>query len=276
MRDNVRSEEQLTVEELLEMCAKRPPDQASWQEFVRQYDLFIRAAVTRTFQRKHRRDPDRTQQFRDDLVDDLVQAVYVRLFGKGSRPLPSPRREYPLLQYLSIVSSNVVRDYFREFGALKRPKVTFSLDELLEGSGDPHARREVRELVDPTPTSDRVLLARDEVDRALQQAVSPRNRQRDTLIFKLHYYDELTVAEIRVALNLELSLESIGILLKRIKEKLKSQFEGIHHTRASAPEFPGLLTRMQKPSARQGMQAAFNASPGELGRAAVKEARKRR
>jgi len=33
---------------------------------------------------------------------------------------------------------------------------------------------------------------------------------------------------------------------------------------------------MQTPKARKGMAAAFNASPAELGRAAVKAARKRR
>lgn len=37
-----------------------------------------------------------------------------------------------------------------------------------------------------------------------------------------------------------------------------------------------LLARMQTPKARRGMKVAFKASPAELGRAAVKAARKRR
>jgi prevent-host-death family protein len=41
-------------------------------------------------------------------------------------------------------------------------------------------------------------------------------------------------------------------------------------------EFDGLLARMQTPQARKGVEAAFNASPSELGRAAVKVAKKRR
>lgn len=41
-------------------------------------------------------------------------------------------------------------------------------------------------------------------------------------------------------------------------------------------EYDVLLSRMQTPKSRKGMQAAFNASPAELGRAAVKAARKRR
>ena len=41
-------------------------------------------------------------------------------------------------------------------------------------------------------------------------------------------------------------------------------------------EFDTLLARMQTPKARKGVEAAFKASPAELGRAAVKAARKDR
>ena len=43
-----------------------------------------------------------------------------------------------------------------------------------------------------------------------------------------------------------------------------------------AAEYDVLLTRMQTPQARKAMAAAFDATPAELGRAAVKSARKRR
>ena len=43
-----------------------------------------------------------------------------------------------------------------------------------------------------------------------------------------------------------------------------------------AAEFDALLAGMQKPKARRGMKAAFDASPAQLGRAAVKAARKQR
>jgi antitoxin Phd len=41
-------------------------------------------------------------------------------------------------------------------------------------------------------------------------------------------------------------------------------------------EFDDLLDKMQNPKAKKGMDAAFNATPAKLGRAAVKAARKRR
>lgn len=43
-----------------------------------------------------------------------------------------------------------------------------------------------------------------------------------------------------------------------------------------AAEYDVLLARMQTPRARKAMAAAFDATPAELGRAAVKAARKRR
>ena len=41
-------------------------------------------------------------------------------------------------------------------------------------------------------------------------------------------------------------------------------------------EYDVLLARMQTPAARKGMADAFNATPAEMGRAAVKAARKQR
>lgn len=49
-----------------------------------------------------------------------------------------------------------------------------------------------------------------------------------------------------------------------------------HNLSELSAEYNVLLARMQTPKARKGMAAAFNAPPAELGRAAVKAARKRR
>jgi hypothetical protein len=45
---------------------------------------------------------------------------------------------------------------------------------------------------------------------------------------------------------------------------------------AAAGELQGLLERLQTPAARNGLEAAFNATPAELGRAAVEAAPRRR
>lgn len=45
---------------------------------------------------------------------------------------------------------------------------------------------------------------------------------------------------------------------------------------ALGAKFEGLLERLQTPAARNGLEAAFNATPEELGLAAVEAARRRR
>lgn len=45
---------------------------------------------------------------------------------------------------------------------------------------------------------------------------------------------------------------------------------------ALSAKFEGLLERLQTPAAREGLEAAFHATPEELGRAAVEAARRRR
>ena len=60
-----------------------------------------------------------------------------------------------------------------------------------------------------------------------------------------------------------------------------AEFESLVNERSRSlddlnAEFDELLTQMQTPSARNGVEAAFHASPVELGRAAVKAARKHR
>jgi prevent-host-death family protein len=59
------------------------------------------------------------------------------------------------------------------------------------------------------------------------------------------------------------------------------EFESLVRARAQTlddlgTEFDELLARMQTPKAKRGMKAAFHASPGRLGRAALKSARRSR
>lgn len=224
----MRTVQALKVDELLKRCAKRPSDEAAWEEFVRRYHSIIRGSVVKTFQRKVREEADRRPQFPDDLIDDLVQAVYMRLIEEGSRAIQSFEGEHEnsIFQYLSMISVNLVRDYFREAKALKRPKVTYSLDELMESGGDGILNKAVTSRLDGAPaTSPGPTITREELDRALERAVSDRHRVRDTLIFKLRHYDGFTLSEIRSTLRLDLSPVSVGSILNRIAVKLKSELE---------------------------------------------------
>jgi len=218
--------DRLTVPELLERCRQRPPDEAAWTEFVRRYDQSIRMNVSKTYRLRASQESERRPQFPDDLVEDLVQAVYMRLVQEGNRALKhfEGSRENSIYNYLGIIAMNVVRDHFREAKAIKRPKVTFSLDELLEVAGEGGALKNAISTIDGRVHSgSRNEIGIEEIEAALKKSVSHKHSDRDILIFKLRYYEGLTLEEIRKALGLEISAIGIGSILNRIIIKIKDR-----------------------------------------------------
>ena len=202
----------LTVGELLKKCSERPPDEGAWEEFLRRYHATIKSFVIRTYHKKAWIDPDRKLQFPDDMIEDLVQGVYIKLVEDQNSALErfEGEHENSIFKYLGMISMNVVRDHFREVTAQKRPKVTVSLDQLLS-RGDASF-----------PAADtNITFAEDEIEQVLLKVVKGRNRERDILIFKLRFYEELTLNEIAETQGLKLSPVSIGSILNRIVLKMK-------------------------------------------------------
>ena len=215
---------QWSVSHLLERCSGRPPDDEAWQEFVRRYHSTIRINVIKTFHRKAKEESDRKPQFPEDLVEDLVQAVYVRLVEDRKRALErfEGEHENSIFQYLGLIAINVVRDYFRETRAQKRPKISASLDELLEIGGDGALLDEsMSALWKPTGSDSGSTLTEKEIDMALRRAVKGKNRDRDLLIFKLKFYEGLTLDEITRSMALDISPVSVGSIINRIIKKLR-------------------------------------------------------
>jgi RNA polymerase sigma factor (sigma-70 family) len=201
----------------------RPADEVAWQEFVRRFHPIIRSNVVRTFHRKAKEDAERRAQFPEDQIEDLIQAVYLRLIEDRNKALArfEGEHENSIYHYLSIISVNVVRDHFREHRAQKRPKVSYSLDELIDHGGalpanDFYSAAGTARGASPDRSS-----VVEEIERALDKAVSGKNRDRDVLIFKLRYYEGLTLEEITTVLNLGISAISVGSILNRILKKLR-------------------------------------------------------
>lgn len=216
---------ELTVTELVARCTSRPVDDAAWTEFVRRYGAVIKTSVLATYHRRAKQELERKQQFPESLVEDLVQAVYMKLVEEESRPLKqfSGSSENSFCAYLAMISVNIVRDHFREAKAQKRPKIAFSLDQLLDEQRDAPLLKDATSRLDGRPAS-RIggELTIGEVDGALRLVLTGQNRDRDLLIFKLRYYEGLTLDEIREVLHLDLSTVSVGSVLNRTAAKLKT------------------------------------------------------
>ena len=76
-----------------------------------------------------------------------------------------------------------------------------------------------------------------------------------------------------VAITRHDTTKAVVLSYDEFQSLVKAQSHSLNDLSA---EYDTLLSRMQTPAARKGMAAAFNATPAELGRAAVKAARKRR
>jgi RNA polymerase sigma factor (sigma-70 family) len=214
--------DELTVGELLQRCSKRPPDDAAWEQFIEQFHPTIRAFVVRTFRQRARVDPDRVQQFPEDLIDDLIQSVYAKLIEDGGEALArfAGDHEKSIYQYLGMISMNLVRDHFREASALKRPKVSISLTGLIEGSKRA-VEAGVNDVTSVQPADSDVALAEEEMDNLLKRTITGRNPDRDLLIFKLRFYHDMTLEEIAESLCLDITPVTVGSIINRIIARLK-------------------------------------------------------
>jgi RNA polymerase sigma factor (sigma-70 family) len=214
---------ELTVKTLLQRCAARPIDEAAWQEFVCRYHQTIRGFVLRTFQQRIHADLDLKQQFPDGTTEDLIQAVYVKLVNDDGNALERFEGEFDnsIYQYLGIIATNVVRDHFRVVLAQKRPRVTFSLDQLLD-EGDHALASEGVEITAPSPDMQRdIRVTQDEIEEVLHRAIKGRNNARDILIFKLRFFEEMGPSEIAKSVGGELTALAISSILSRVVNRIR-------------------------------------------------------
>jgi RNA polymerase sigma factor (sigma-70 family) len=220
--------DELTTEALLRRCRKRPPDEAAWQEFVRRYHSIITVNVAKAFHLKVGQELERRSQFPKDSIDDLVQTVYFRLIDGNCRVLKAfhGELENSLPAYLSMISMNVVKDHFRRGKAGKRPKITFSLDELLETGGEGGLLKGVSSDIDGKRSGSGALEFQiEEIDALLNKALTRRDRDRNILMFKLRYCEGLTLEEIRNTLGLDMSPRGIGSILSRINARIRQSIQ---------------------------------------------------
>ncbi len=105
--DNHRS-----VAELIDGCLQRPADEAAWQEFVRRFHPTIHASVNRTlgliggFELKAEKQ----------IVEEIIQAVYLRLIEKGSLALKESDCSCidSMRNYLAMLAVATVRDQLQD------------------------------------------------------------------------------------------------------------------------------------------------------------------
>src|ERR1051325_9334942 len=223
---------ELNVTELLQRCAARPVDEVAWQEFIFRYHGTIRAFVTRTFNQRVYADSTLKGQSLDGIVEDLMQGVYVKLINDDAGALIrfEGAHENSIHQYLGMIAINVVRDHFRLLHAGSRPRITLSLDQLLEEGDHALGREGIETVASPNPSDRSVTVAQDEIEELLRRVIKGRNRDRDILIFKLRFFEDLTPTEIATLVP-DLPSRQISSIIRRVLIRIRPLLARKYHIR---------------------------------------------
>ncbi|HET9283527.1 MAG TPA: sigma-70 family RNA polymerase sigma factor [Candidatus Angelobacter sp.] len=175
-------------------------DQELWQKFVRRTQPLIANVIINTLRRWREPAPN--------LVDDLIQETYLKLFANDRKALRGIRNEHEnaIFGYFKVAASNTTIDYFRQ------PKNNVPEIELT----DP--------VVPPLPDGfDRIRFAqlKDKIGECLQNFSS-----RDQAIFWLYYEQGHTAKEISLLPHMELGIKGVESTLQRLVKFIKDRFPG--------------------------------------------------
>jgi len=211
----------LSTEELLRKCANTG-DEASWEEFVRRFHRLIATIALRVARR--------WGEFSPQVIDDLVQEVYLKLCADRFRMLRSFNAHHPdaFYGYLKVVTTNLVLDHFKVSHSIKRGSGTVAVaaDPQISGRPDTIAAIGVAE------TSERKILMR-EVDALINRLAAGPHLGRDRTVFWLYYRIGLTANAIAALPSIGLSMKGVESTILRLTRLLRQEISG-GHSRLSA------------------------------------------
>lgn len=199
------SAEEIPIRELLNLCLGSPEDQELWQKFVRRTQPLIANVIINTLRRWREPAPN--------LVDDLIQDTYLKLFANDRKALRGIRNEHEnaIFGYLKVTASNTTIDHFRQ------PKNNVPELELTEP------------VVPPLPDGfDQIQFARfkDTIQTRLESLSASDTCQRDQAIFWLYYEQGYTAKEIALLPNIKLSVKGVESTLLRLVKFVKDGLPG--------------------------------------------------
>ncbi|HEY6348511.1 MAG TPA: sigma-70 family RNA polymerase sigma factor [Candidatus Angelobacter sp.] len=175
----------------------------AWEEFLRRFHGLVVSVAVRAARRW-----DETSL---EVIEDLVQDVYLKLGADNFRILREfeSRHDNAFLDFLKVVTANVVYGHFRTIGAQMRggalgsASIELTSDILHESS-------------DADTTTERAILL-EEIDRLLSAVAS----ERDRAIFWLYYRNGLSAKEIASIPNFKLTVKAVESVILRLTKALR-------------------------------------------------------
>jgi RNA polymerase sigma factor (sigma-70 family) len=211
---------------LIARCVAAGSDDPAWPEFFSRFHHRLRLIVYRSLMTERSRRRHLAIGQPAEVVEDLVQDVYLKLLAGKRRALAQfeGKSEHSIYTYLATIAVNTVRDHVKKMGARKTPPAAVSLEEPLvaaDGPGEGRNWRDRLESRDPTPEDEARLSELDErIDRVLERTARGSAGQRDRLVFRLYFVERLTVNEI-AGRGVGLSASGVEKCIRRLREILQ-------------------------------------------------------
>src|ERR1700745_3776715 len=202
----------LSLKDIVCLCAG-PCDDAAWEEFVLRVGKPISLTIMRTASLWG--EPSRA------LVEDLVQATYLKLWEDGCRLLRDFAVLHPeaILGYLKKVASNATHDYFKHGHSQSSggDQTHVSTSEV-----DPEAGNGV------DGSEDRIAykIFLNEVDDHLKASLTGPDGERDRMIFWLYFRQGMSTKEIASLPSIGLGAKGVGSVIERLKHCVRKQIVG--------------------------------------------------
>ena len=181
-----------------------PAGEAEWEDIVREHEGMMRARIWRLFERVG-------QQPGRDLMEEIVQDVYCRLFG-DARQRWRGTTERELLAYMGVIAERTVVDHLRRVQAEKRTGIR----EIYLG------RRRIEQIPDPRDPERDLLLAesRTVVLRRCRDASARGGRRRNVWVARLALLEGWTNQEIAQAARGRINPSTVACLVHRFRRRL--------------------------------------------------------
>jgi RNA polymerase sigma-70 factor (ECF subfamily) len=205
---------EISSADLLRECGQRLTNRVLWAKFQERFQNLIFLYILRALRAR------RSDSTSPDVISDLAQDVYLRLVQHDGRILRSFRgaTEFSVMAFLARVAMSVVADQYRRESADKRSASLISIEEARETMDE----KLHRESPDFDVNSLAAMLSWIDVERVLQGDPDQRNARRNLLIFKLHYMDGFTAAEIAGFPAFDLTKSGVDSILARLRKRLQN------------------------------------------------------
>lgn len=196
----------LSATELVQKCVASD-NTAAWQEFIRRFQPLVAVVVFRTAQRWGQPSPQ--------LLDDLIQDTYLRICEDDRRLLRTfqPRHPEAIYGFIKTIAANIVHDYFKSAMASKRGAGRIDSMEHNFPSGAKAADQTAHDAMEHH------ILIR-QVDEILARS-DGEDKERNRLIFWLHYRVGLTAREIAALPAIGMGIKGVETALKRSTDMVR-------------------------------------------------------